>query len=127
MRFDHAGLAVRDADRLTSLYGDLLGCEVAHEERFGDMKIVFLDLDNGYFELLEPLDGGVVSKYLETHGPGIHHLGLATDDIEAALDSAREQGIELVDEEPRLGSWGHQVAFLHPSSTGGSLIEFVEH
>lgn len=127
MRLDHVGLAVRDAERIAALYRELLGCDVVHEERFGDMKIVFLDVENSYFELLEPMDGGIVSKYLETHGPGIHHLALATEDIEAALASAREHGFDLVDEEPRPGSWGHEVAFLHPRSTGGTLIEFVEH
>jgi len=126
MRFDHVGIAVEDADTLTFLYEDLFGCEVAHEERFRDMKVVFLELGCGYMELLEPLDGGVISRYLDTHGPGTHHIALATDDIEAALDAARERNVELVDEEPRQGSWGHRVAFLHPNSTGGILFEFVE-
>jgi len=92
------------------------------------MSVVFLELDDGgYFELLEPTAGGAIAGYLDREGPGIHHVALATDDIAAALDRARDLGIDLVDEEPRPGAWGHEVAFLHPRSTGGVLVEFVEH
>jgi len=99
---------------------------VVHDERFDGMTVVFLDLDGSYFELLEPHDGGPIANYLDSHGPGIHHLAVATDDIEAALSTARECGIELIDTEPRPGAWGHDVAFLHPASTGGVLVEFVD-
>jgi len=128
MAIDHAGIATGDADALVELYGDLLGCPVAHEERFDGMQVVFLDLGNGYFELLEPLDSeGPIASYLDDSGPGIHHLAVATPDVEAALDAAREAGVEPIDETPRPGAWGHDVAFLHPRSTGGVLFEFVEH
>ena len=127
MRFDHAGVATENAESLAFRYEDIFGCEIAHEERFGDLKIVFLGLENGYFELLEPREEGTIAEYLENHGPGLHHVALATDDIEAALDDAVDAGVDLVDEEPRPGAWGHDVAFLHPESTGGVLVEFVEH
>ncbi|WP_049898368.1 methylmalonyl-CoA epimerase [Halococcus agarilyticus] len=128
MNVDHAGIATDDADALAELYTDLFGFEVAHEETFDGMAVVFLDCDGSYFELLEPLDGeGAIARYLDRSGPGIHHLALETDDIAAALDRAREHGVELIDDEPREGAWGHEVAFLHPGSTGGVLIEFVEH
>ena len=127
MRFDHAGIATEDAAGLAELFAELFGVEVAHEETFDGMKIVFLDFGNGYFELLEPLEEGPISDYLDRNGPGIHHLAVETDDAEAALERARELGIELVDESPRPGAWGHTVAFLHPRDTGGVLVEFVEH
>ncbi|PSQ13861.1 methylmalonyl-CoA epimerase [Halobacteriales archaeon QS_8_69_73] len=127
MRFDHAGVATKNAESLAFRYEDIFGCEIAHEERFGDLKVIFLGLENGYFELLEPREEGTVAEYLENHGPGLHHVALATDDIEAALDDAVDAGADLVDEEPRPGAWGHEVAFLHPESTGGVLVEFVEH
>ena len=127
MRFDHAGVATENAESLAFRYEDIFGCEIAHEERFGDLKVIFLGLENGYFELLEPREEGTIAEYLENHGPGLHHVALATDDIEAALDGAVDAGVDLVDEEPRLGAWGHDVAFLHPESTGGVLVEFVEH
>jgi methylmalonyl-CoA/ethylmalonyl-CoA epimerase len=127
MRFDHAGIATDDAEGLAFLYEDLFGCEIVHEERFGELKVLFLDLGNGYFELLEPQEEGTVQRYLEGNGPGIHHLALETDDIDGALEAAEDAGVELIDEAPRPGAWGHRVAFLHPNSTGGVLIEFVEH
>ncbi len=127
MHFDHAGVATDDAATLAELFSDLFGLEIAHEEEFDGMRVVFLDTGNGYVELLEPLEDGTIARYLENNGSGIHHLALATDDIEGALERARELGVELVDEEPRPGAWGHTVAFLHPKSTGGILVEFVEH
>ncbi len=128
MEFDHAGIATDDADGLAALYRDLCGCDVAHTETFDGMKVVFLDVGGGYFELLEPLEGeGAIATYLDDHGPGIHHLALATEDAGAALERARDLDLRLVDEEPRSGAWGHDVAFLHPSDTGGVLLEFVEH
>jgi methylmalonyl-CoA/ethylmalonyl-CoA epimerase len=128
MRFDHVGVATRDAAALADLFDGLLDAPVAHEETFDGMDVVFLELDDGgYFELLEPRDGGAIADYLDREGPGIHHVALATDDLPAALDRARDLEIDLVDEEPRPGAWGHEVAFLHPRSTGGALVEFVEH
>ncbi|WP_380675590.1 methylmalonyl-CoA epimerase [Salinigranum sp. GCM10025319] len=127
MEFDHLGVATDDAAALAELYADLLGTPVAHEETFDGMDVVFLDLGEGYFELLEPHDEGPIARYLDRHGPGIHHVALSTTDLDAALDRAREMGIDLIDEEPRPGAWGHSVAFLHPKSTGGVLVEFVEH
>jgi methylmalonyl-CoA/ethylmalonyl-CoA epimerase len=128
MRFDHAGIATRDADSLVFLFEDLLGVEVAHQEWFDGMKLVFLEVGEGYLEVIEPIDEeGTIAKYLDREGPGIHHLAFATDDIGAALERADERGIERIDEEPRKGAWGHTVAFLHPRDTGGVLVEFVEH
>jgi methylmalonyl-CoA/ethylmalonyl-CoA epimerase len=127
MRFEHAGIATADADGLAALYTDLFGCELVHSEEFDGMEISFLDLGNGYLELIEPLDGGPIADYLDDHGPGIHHVALGTEDIEGALETAREHGVGLIDERPRPGAWGHEVAFLHPEDTGGILIEFVGH
>jgi methylmalonyl-CoA/ethylmalonyl-CoA epimerase len=129
MHFDHAGIATDDLDTLAALYEPLLDAELVHEEEFDGLRVAFLNLQNGYFELLEPLPDadGAIPRYLDRNGPGIHHLAVATDDIESALDTARNAGVELIDDEPRPGAWGHQVAFLHPKSTGGVLIEYVEH
>ncbi len=127
MHFDHAGIATEDATALADLYTDCFGLGVAHEETFDGLRVVFLDCENGYFELLEPIDEGTIARYLDSHGAGVHHLALATDSIETALDRARSHDIELIDKQPRPGAWGHDVAFLHPRDTGGVLIEFVEH
>lgn len=128
MRFDHAGIATHDADALAERFSELLDAPVVHEEEYEGLWMVFLDLGNGYFEVIEPLeDDTTIGNYLDREGPGIHHLALETDDIEAALETARALDIELIDEEPRPGAWGHDVAFLHPRDTGGVLVEFVEH
>ena len=127
MEFDHLGVATDDAAGLAELYADLLDAPVVHEETFDGMSVVFLAVGGGYFELLEPTDGGPIARYLDRNGPGIHHVALETADIAASLRRARELGVECIDEEPRPGAWGHTVAFLHPKSTGGVLVEFVEH
>ena len=128
MHLDHAGIATTDLESLLFCFEDLLNAEIAHEELLDGMRIAFLDIGGDYLELIEPIsEDGTIARYLDRNGPGIHHLAFATDDINTALDRAREQGIELIDEEPRSGAWGHDVAFLHPGSTGGILVEFVEH
>ena len=128
MRFDHVGVATRDATDLAGLFDGLLDAPIAHEETFDGMDVVFLELDGGgSFELLEPAAGGAIADFLDREGPGIHHVALATDNLTDALDRARDLGVDLVDEEPRPGAWGHEVAFCHPRSTGGVLVEFVEH
>jgi methylmalonyl-CoA/ethylmalonyl-CoA epimerase len=128
MRFDHAGIATDDADALADLLGGLLDAPVVHEEEYRGLWMVFLDLGNGYLEVIEPVDDDTtIASYVDREGPGIHHLAFETDDAAAAVAAAREAGIEPIDEEPRPGAWGHDVAFLHPRDTGGVLVEFVEH
>ncbi|WP_458207168.1 methylmalonyl-CoA epimerase [Haladaptatus sp. NG-SE-30] len=127
MHIDHLGIATENADELTDQYSALFDAPIAHEEEFDGLKVVFLDFDGGYFELLEPLEEGTISRYLDSRGPGIHHVALRTEDIEGALETAREHDVTLIDEEPRPGAWGHDVAFLHPKSTGGVLVEYVQH
>jgi len=128
MRFDHAGIATREFDATVELYVDLLTGELVHEEQFDGMRVGFLDLGNGYFEVLEPIgDDGTIARYLDENGPGIHHLAVETDDAAAAIERARRLDVEPIDDEPRPGAWGHEVAFLHPRDTGGVLLEFVEH
>ena len=126
MRFDHAGIATDDAAALAEQYESLLDAEIVHEETFDGMEIAFLDLGNGYFELLEPVEAdNAIASFLDRRGSGIHHVALATVDIESALARAERMGIELLDPDPREGAWGHEVAFLHPRDTGGILLEFV--
>jgi methylmalonyl-CoA/ethylmalonyl-CoA epimerase len=127
MRFDHVGVAARDAAALVDRFGRLFDAPVAHEETVDGMRVAFLALDDGsHLELLEPTEDGPIADFLDREGPGIHHVALATEDLPAALDRARGLGIDLVDEEPRPGARGHEVAFLHPHSTGGVLVEFVD-
>ena len=128
MEFDHAGVATDEFDDLATLYETVFDAPVVHEEEFDGLRVGFCEIGDGYFELLEPLDDeGTIAGYLDRNGPGLHHVALRTDDIEAALATAEDAGVALIDEEPRPGAWGHDVAFLHPDTTGGVLVEFVEH
>ena len=127
MHLDHAGIATNDTDSLVFLFEDLLDAELVHEELLDGMEILFLDVGGDYLELIEPTGKGAIAEYLDENGPGIHHLAFATDDIGMALERAQDRGVDLIDSEPRPGAWGHDVAFCHPKSTGGVLVEFVEH
>lgn len=127
MQIDHIGVATRDADELEDIYTTLLHGEVAHRESLDGMDVVFVDVGSGYVELLEPQSAGPIDRYLESAGAGIHHVAFQTPDIEAAMTRAEQTGVNLIDETPRDGAWGHEIAFLHPDSTGGVLIEFVQH
>lgn len=126
MQFAHAGVATDDAAGLAAEYAALFDCPIVHEETIDGMAVVVLGLGGADLELLEPRGGGPIAAYLDREGPGIHHVAFATADIEAALERARKRGIELVDDQPRPGARGHDVAFLHPNSTGGVLVEFLE-
>jgi methylmalonyl-CoA/ethylmalonyl-CoA epimerase len=127
MDLHHLGVATRSAAELADRYAELFDAPVVHEERIEGLQVVFLDFGRAYVELLEPLDGGgPVERFLDSNGPGIHHLAVATPDVAAALDGARAAGVDPIDESPRPGAWGSEVAFLHPSSTGGVLVELVE-
>lgn len=126
MQFDHIGVATRDADAAADRFELLLDAPVVHEEASDEMRFVFLALEDGYFELLEPLEGEeFIAPYIEREGPGTHHVAVHVDDIDAAIETALEAGIEMIDEEPRPGAWGHEIAFVHPSEAGGVLLEYV--
>ena len=126
MRLDHTGIATEDADDLAALFVELLDARVVHEED-GDIHFVFVEVGDNYLEFLEPVDmESDVGQYVREHGPGFHHLGFEVEDLPAAMDHARDAGVDLLDEEPREGAWGHDIAFLDPASTGGVLVEFFQ-
>lgn len=126
MRLDHTGIATEDADELAGLYVDLLDARVVHEEG-GGIHFVFVEVGDNYLEFLEPVGPeSDIGQYVREHGPGFHHLGFEAEDLPAAMDHARDLGVGLIDDEPREGAWGHDIAFLDPDSTGGVLVEFFE-
>ena len=127
---DHIGIAVRDLDEGIALYRDLLGLELERREEVEseNVRVAFLKLDRagalGHVELLAPMsDKGNIAAFIEKKGPGLHHIALAVTDIEAVLERCRQAGMRLLDETPRIGAGGKQIAFLHPKSGGGVLIE----
>ena len=128
-RIDHIGVAVEDLDAAIELYGGPFDMPEQHRETVEEQGVeaVLLDVGEGHVELLRPLSGDTpVGKFLSKRGPGLHHVAYQTDDIEAVLGKLRESGVELIDQEPRIGIQGKRVAFLHPRSTGGVLTELVE-
>jgi len=126
---DHVGVAVEDMDEAISLYRDRLGMSLVHREtveRFG-VDAALLGVGDSHVELLQPASSdSSVAEFLERRGPGMHHLAYRTDDIDSALESVRASGLELIDEHPRAGLRGSRVAFVHPKSAGGVLVELVE-
>jgi methylmalonyl-CoA epimerase len=128
-RIDHIGVAVEDLDAAIELYRGPFDMPEQHRETVEEQGVeaVLLDVGEGHVELLRPLsDDTPVGKFLSKRGPGLHHVAYQADDIEAVLGRLRESGVELIDQEPRVGIQGKRVAFLHPRSTGGVLTELVE-
>lgn len=122
---DHVAFAVRSIAEAAPIFERLSGHRSSPVEEIPaqGVRVAFV----GPLELLEPLDSdGTVARFLERRGPGLHHVAYRVPDLDAALDRLREEGVRLVDEEPRPGAGGHRVAFLHPKSTAGLLVELVE-
>jgi methylmalonyl-CoA/ethylmalonyl-CoA epimerase len=128
-RIDHVGVAVDDLEEAISLYEETFEMQLAHRETVESQGVeaVLLDVGDGYVELLRPLGPETaVGKFVEKRGPGLHHVAYAVEDIDAALASLSEAGVELIDAEARVGIRGSRVAFIHPRSTGSVLTEIVE-
>jgi len=122
---DHVAVAVSSLEEACRLLQLLTGrpCSPPEAVEAQGVRVAF----SGAVELLEPLDPrSPVGRFLERRGPGLHHIAFRVPDLEEALERLKAEGVELVDAEPRPGSRGHRVAFLHPRSTGGVLVELVE-
>jgi methylmalonyl-CoA epimerase len=129
MKINHLGIATKGIDEALKFWSDALGLENVHTETVEDQKVrvAMLPIGESRVELLEPTsDDSPISKFLEKRGPGIHHIAVEVEDIEAALVRLKAQGMRLIDEHPRLGAEGCLVAFVHPSSANGVLLELVQ-
>ena len=128
-RIDHIGVAVADLNAAIELYRGPFGMPEQHRETVEEQGVeaVLLDVGEGHVELLRPLsEDSPVGSFLAKRGPGLHHVAYQTDDIDAALDALRDSGVELIDQQARVGIQGKRVAFLNPRATGGVLTELVE-
>lgn len=126
-QIDHIGIAVKNLDETVAFYREVMGLEVSAAEEFNGMKIAFLRIGDSELELLEDMTSdGAIARFVAKRGEGIQHVAYRVDNIEQALDEMRTKGLRLIDERPRPGARRARVAFLHPSSTKGVLIEFVE-
>jgi methylmalonyl-CoA/ethylmalonyl-CoA epimerase len=130
MKVDHIGVATRSIEESLKFWRDSLGLEVKHTETVEEqgVHVAMLPVGEPRVELLEPTDeSSPVAKFLEKRGPGIHHVAVRVADIRASLARLKARGARLIDEEPRVGAGGCLVAFVHPSASGGVLLELVEH
>jgi methylmalonyl-CoA/ethylmalonyl-CoA epimerase len=128
-RIDHIGIAVENMEAALRPYVEGMGMTVAHEEEVPTerVRVAMLPIGETKIELLEPLDQeSAIAKFIERRGPGIHHIALAVEDVEASLESLKAADIRLIDSEPRPGAGGTKVAFAHPKGFNGVLIELVE-
>jgi len=129
-KIDHIGIAVGDLDKAISFYRDQIGVDLKNIEEVDEqkVKVAVFPVGESNLELLETTDPqGPVGKFVEKKGEGFHHLAFRVSDIEAKLEQLKAQGVVLIDEKPRYGAGGAKVAFLHPRSTGGVLIELCQH
>ncbi len=125
----HIAIAVRDADALVNVLVGALGAVRGEEEILdgGELRVVFLHLGPVTIELLEPRSPDhTVAKFLEKRGPGLHHVSLEVSDIAKTLAAVQAAGVQAIDAESRAGAHGTRVAFLHPKSLGGVLVELCE-
>ncbi len=126
---DHIGIAVADLEAALAFYRDALGLEIQPAEDVPSQKVRvhFAPVGESSLELLEATaEDSPIARFIAKRGPGIHHLTLRVDDLGAALAELRARGVRLIDESPRRGAEGALVAFIHPASTGGVLVELKQ-
>ena len=126
---DHVAIAVDDLEAAIAYYHDTFGCEVEHREvvESDGVEEALLKVADSYIQLLTPTnDDSPVAKYLAKKGEGLHHIGYRVDDCGAALEQVKAEGHRVIDEAPRPGSRGTTVAFVHPKTAFGTLIELVQ-
>ena len=129
MRIDHIAIAVSSMDEALRTFRTLYGLEPDRTEEVASDRITeaMLPIGDTYLQLLEPTDAeSTVAKFLEKRGSGLHHIAIRVDDLEETLAHLKSEGAELIDETPRIGGGGHRVAFVHPKTTHGILIELIE-
>jgi methylmalonyl-CoA/ethylmalonyl-CoA epimerase len=127
-RISHIGIAVEALDRILPFYRDLLELPETPLDDADGARIAGFRAGDSLVELLEAqVPDSPIGKFVAKRGAGVHHICFAVDDLNATLDRCRRAGVKLIDSTPRMGAEGKRIAFLHPSSTGGVLIELTEH
>lgn len=128
-RLTHVGIAVNDAGQSSALFAKLLGIGVGHRAEVEDqnVQLVFFEVGETGIELLQPTAGdSPIARFIEKRGEGIHHLSFEVDDIRSEIARLTSAGFRMIDEQPRVGADGFEIAFLHPKSTNGVLIEISQ-
>jgi methylmalonyl-CoA/ethylmalonyl-CoA epimerase len=125
-KIEHVGIAVSDLGLAKDFYTKALGLRVEREEALEGMKIAFIPVGEVNLELIQSAtDDGVIAKFIAKRGEGVHHIAYEVEDVSSALEELRAKGVKLVDEAPRRGANGKEVAFVHPKSSSGVLTELV--
>ena len=126
---EHIGIAVDDLNGISDFFDELLGLELLSREKIDDQQVItdIYKTGSGKLEFLKATDpDSPISHFIDKKGEGMHHIALLVDNLTAALDYLKNNGIQLIDKSPRIGAEGFKIAFLHPKSTGGVLIELCE-
>ena len=129
MKISHLGIATKGIDEALKFWHDALGLENVHTETVEDQKVrvAMLPIGDSRIELLEATsDDSPIAKFVEKRGGGIHHIAVEVENIEASLAKLKAEGARLIDEQPRIGAEGCLIAFVHPSSTNGVLLELIQ-
>jgi methylmalonyl-CoA/ethylmalonyl-CoA epimerase len=129
LKIDHLGIAVKSIDEGKHFWTDAIGLKFEGSETVEEQKVTtaFFPVGESEVELLESTSpDGPIAKYLDKKGEGIQHVAFRVENLEEALDELKEKGIRLIDEKPRKGAGGAKIAFLHPKSTNGVLVELCE-
>jgi methylmalonyl-CoA/ethylmalonyl-CoA epimerase len=129
MKINHLGIATKEIEEALKFWEDALGLENVHTEVVEDQKVrvAMLPIGESRIELLEPTsEDSPITKFLEKRGGGIHHIAVEVENIEEALAKLKREGMRLIDEKPRIGAEGCLVAFVHPTSANGVLLELVQ-
>jgi methylmalonyl-CoA/ethylmalonyl-CoA epimerase len=127
-RIAHIGIGVADTELASQFYTEKLGLPLNHRETLGELKISFIPLGATNLELVQSTTPeGVMSKFIDKRGEGMHHIAYEVENIEEALAELKEKGVRLIDEKPRPGAHGALVAFIHPKETNGVLTELCEY
>jgi methylmalonyl-CoA/ethylmalonyl-CoA epimerase len=129
-KISHLGIAVKSIEDSLKLYTDVFGLELAGTEVVPEqkVKVAFLPVGESRIELLEATEpDSAVAKFIENKGEGIQHIAFQVENVEKAIEAAKELGMRMIDEKPRKGAGGARIAFMHPKSTYGVLIELCEH
>jgi len=130
MKIDHIGIAVKSLAGAVKVYEDLIGLKVSGYDQVDDqgVKVAMLPVGESRIELLEPIsEESPIHKFMNKRGEGIHHIAVQVDNIHEALDKLKAAGARLIDSTPRKGAHDSLIAFVHPASTNGVLLELVQH
>ena len=129
LAIEHVGVAVDDLNGISDVFGQLLGMELQSREMVDDQQVItdIYKTGSGKLEFLKAKSkDSSIARFIDKKGSGMHHIALVVDHLQPALDYLQERGIELIDEKPRFGAEGLSIAFIHPKSTGGILVELCE-